>query len=53
MTTEWQGPGGDPRKLLVEVPLLLSYVLFFSLLTRAFMLLGMIEFFRIEIPRDR
>lgn len=49
----WGWGSGDPRKLLVEVPLLLSYVLFFSLLTRAFMLLGMIEFFRIEIPRDR
>jgi hypothetical protein len=41
----WGWGSGDPRKLLAEVPLLISYVLFFSLLTRAFMLLGMIEFF--------
>jgi len=36
----------DPRKLIFEVPLLLTYAAFFSLLTRAFMLLGMIEFYR-------
>lgn len=41
----WGWGSGDPRKLLAEIPLLISYVLFFSLLTRAFMLLGMIEFF--------
>lgn len=44
----WGWGSGDPRKLLAEIPLLISYVLFFSLLTRAFMLLGMIEFFRKE-----
>lgn len=38
----------DPRKLFFEVPLLLSYTAFFSLLTRAFMLLGMIELYRDE-----
>ncbi len=41
----WGWGSGDPRKLFAEIPLLLTYVIFFSLLTRAFMLLGMIEFF--------
>ena len=41
----WGWGSGDPRKLLAEVPLLVAYVAFFSLLTRAFMLLGMLEFF--------
>jgi hypothetical protein len=41
----WGWGSGDPRKLLVEVPLLLTYTTFFSALTRAFMLLGMIEYF--------
>jgi hypothetical protein len=36
----------DPRKLFFEVPLLAAYTVFFSLLTRAFMLLGMTEFYR-------
>lgn len=36
----------DPRKLFFEVPLMVSYTIFFSLLTRAFMLLGMTEFYR-------
>ncbi len=35
----------DPRKLFFEIPLLITYVTFFSLFTRAFMILGMIEFF--------
>ena len=35
----------DVRRLLGEVPLLLVYSAFFSLLTRAFVLLGMNEFF--------
>lgn len=35
----------DPRKVVFEVPLLLTYVAFFSLLTQAFMLLGMVEFY--------
>ena len=38
----------DVRRLLGEVPLLLVYGIFFSLLTRAFVLLGMIEFFSRE-----
>lgn len=37
---------GDPRKLFFEIPLLLAYTVFFSLLTRAFMLLGMAEFYK-------
>lgn len=41
----WGWGSGDPRKLLAEIPLLITYVLFFSLLTRAFMLLGMVEYF--------
>jgi hypothetical protein len=38
----------DARRLLGEVFLLLVYSTFFALLTRAFVLLGMIEFFRQE-----
>jgi len=41
----WGWGSGDPRKLFAEIPLLITYVMFFSLLTRAFTLLGMIEFF--------
>jgi len=41
----WGWGSGDPRKLLAEIPLLVAYVVFFSLLTRAFMLMGMLEFF--------
>jgi hypothetical protein len=41
----WNWRSGDPRKLFAEIPLLIFYVIFFSLLTRAFMILGMIEFF--------
>jgi hypothetical protein len=37
---------GDPRKLFFEIPLLVAYTAFFALLTRAFMLLGMVEFYR-------
>jgi len=36
----------DPRKLFFEIPLLVAYSAFFALLTRAFMLLGMTEFYR-------
>lgn len=38
--------GDDPRKLFFEVPLMFAYTALFSLLTRAFMLLGMTEFYR-------
>ena len=38
----------DVRRLFSEVVLLIFYCLFFSLITRAFMLLGMIEFFRLN-----
>jgi len=41
----WGWGSGDPRKLFAEIPLLITYVIFFSLMTRAFMLLGMIEYF--------
>jgi hypothetical protein len=46
----WGWGSGDPRKLLAEVPLTLLYAAFFALLTRAFMLLGLLEFVR-EGPR--
>jgi hypothetical protein len=36
---------GDPQRLLSDIVLLISYGVFFVLMTRAFMLLGMIEFF--------
>ena len=36
---------GDPQRLLSDIVLLISYSAFFVLITRAFMLLGMIEFF--------
>ena len=42
----WGWGSGDPRKLLAEVPLTLLYAAFFALLTRAFMLLGLMEFVR-------
>lgn len=41
----WGWGSGDPRKLLAEIPLLIVYVVFFASLTRAFMLVAMIEFF--------
>jgi hypothetical protein len=41
----WGWGSGDPRKLFAEIPLLITYAIFFSSLTRGFMLLGMIEFF--------
>lgn len=47
----WGWGSGDPRKLLAEIPLLVLYVVFFSLLTRAFMLLGILEFFGGRILR--
>jgi hypothetical protein len=49
----WGWGSGDPRKLIAEIPLLVAYVIFFSLLTRAFMLLGMIEFYGSRDARDR
>jgi hypothetical protein len=41
----WGLGSGDPCKLFVEIPLLIAYVFLYSLLTRVFMLLGMVEFF--------
>ncbi len=49
----WGWGSGDPRKLFAEIPLLITYVVFFSLLTRAFMLLGMMEFFGKKNTHDR
>jgi hypothetical protein len=36
---------GDPRLLIGDFALLLSYSAFFALVTRSFMLLGMMEYF--------
>jgi hypothetical protein len=44
----WGWGSGDPRKLFAEVPLLAAYSAFFAFITRAFMLLGMVEFFGYE-----
>lgn len=42
----WGWESDDPRHLLAEVPLLVAYATFFALTTRAFMLLGLLEFYR-------
>ena len=44
----WGWESEDPRHLFAEVPLLVTYVASFALVTRAFVLLGMIEFFSTE-----
>lgn len=41
----WGWSSGDPRKLFAEVPLLAAYCAWFALITRAFLLLAMREFF--------
>ncbi len=41
---DWGWGSGDPRKLFAEIPLFIAYGVFFSLLTRAFVLVGMLEF---------
>jgi hypothetical protein len=41
----WGWESQDPRHLLAEVPLLIAYVAAFALVTRAFLLLAMMEFF--------
>lgn len=46
----WGWGSGDPRKLLAEVPLLAAYCAWFALITRAFLLLAMREFFGRESP---
>lgn len=43
---KWES--ADPRRLLGDIVLLISYSTFFALVTRAFMLLGMLEFFATE-----
>jgi len=40
----------DSRRLIGEIPLLVLYSVFFAFVTRAFVLLGMLEFFRQEKP---
>jgi hypothetical protein len=40
--------GGDPRRLIGDVFLLFTYAACFALVTRAFMLLGMAEFYKIK-----
>ena len=37
--------GDDPRHMIGDFLLLLSYGTFFAMMTRAFMLLGMLEYF--------
>lgn len=46
----WGWASEDPRHLLAEIPLLVTYVASFALVTRAFVLLGMMEFFSTEQP---
>lgn len=43
--TLWSWGSGDPRKLSMEIPLAAMYVAFFALLTRAFVLVAMAEFY--------
>lgn len=49
----WQWGSGDPRKLLVELPLAAAYVASFALLTRAFVLLAMLEYYGEEADARR
>lgn len=49
----WGWGSDDPRKLIAEVPLLITYAIFFSSLTRAFMMLGILEFFGSKSARQR
>ena len=44
----WGWESESPRHLLAEVPLMASYAASFALVTRAFVLLGMLEFFSAE-----
>ena len=44
----WGWESEDPRHLLAEIPLLIYYAGFFSLMSRAFMLLGLLEYYRQE-----
>ena len=46
----WNWESQAPQRLLAEVPLMLAYVLAFALVTRAFVLLGTLEFFS---PRNQ
>jgi len=42
----WGWESEDSYHFLAEIPLLLSYAVFFALMTRAFMLLGLLEYYR-------
>jgi hypothetical protein len=42
----WEIWSGDPRRLIGDILLLITYSSFFALVTRAFMLLGMIEYYK-------
>ena len=44
----WGWQSDDPRHSLAEIPLLVAYVASFALITRAFVLLGMMEFFSMD-----
>jgi hypothetical protein len=48
----WGWSSDDPRRLIIEIPLLVTYSIFFALITRAFMLLGMSEFFPAKTMKD-
>lgn len=48
----WGWFSDDPRRLLVEIPLLITYSIFFALITRAFILLGMSEFFPTKTAKN-
>jgi hypothetical protein len=42
----WGWESDDPRHVLAEIPLLIGYAAFFALITRAFMLLALLEFYQ-------
>ena len=42
----WEWESEDPRHIFVEIPLLIGYTVFFASTTRAFMLLGLLEYYR-------
>lgn len=37
---------GDPKHLIFEIPMMLCYCVFFAGITKAFMLMGMLEYFK-------
>ncbi len=50
----WGWGSGDPRKLWMEIPLAATYIAFFALLTRAFVVVAIQEYYRRpqSQPRD-